>query len=70
MKNKKPRLQVVQEAATGLNQKFKNTSTGEIMSRGQVADRIGEFPDYHVMKRDGKRIIRSNPDDKEDNNLS
>ncbi|MNZ81316.1 hypothetical protein D3C78_999790 [compost metagenome] len=68
-KEPKPRLEVVQESKTGLNQKFKDNKTGEILSRGEVANRINEFPDYHVMRVDGKRVIRSNPDKSEKNNL-
>lgn len=67
--NRRPRLEVIKESRTGLNQKFKDNKTGEILTRGQVADRIKDFPDYHIMKLDGKRVIRSNPDRSEKNNL-
>lgn len=66
----KPRLKVVDESSSGLNRKFQDTKTGEILTRGQVADRIHEYQDYHLMKVDGKRIIRSNPDSNENNNLN
>lgn len=66
---KKPRLEVVKESKTGLNQQFRDSKTGEILNRGEVAKRIDEFPDYHVMNRDGKNIIRSNPDKNGKNNL-
>lgn len=66
---KKPRLEVIQQNDTGLNQKFKDNKTGETLTRGQVADRIKNYPDYHVMKVDGKRVIRSNPDGNAGNNL-
>lgn len=69
MARKKPRLKVIDESPTGLNRKFIDTKTGETLTRGQVADRINEFEDYHVMKRDNKRIIRSNPDGNKENNL-
>jgi len=65
---KKPSLKVVRESKTGLNTHFE-TSSGEILTRGQVADKIGEFPGYHVAKVDGKRVIRSNPDGNKSNNL-
>ncbi|MGV2794518.1 DUF3892 domain-containing protein [Clostridium perfringens] len=68
-KPKQPRLEVIQESKTGLNQKFKDNKTGEILTRGQVANRINEFPDYHIMRTDGRRVIRSNPDRSEKNNL-
>ena len=67
--SKKPRLEVVQESNTGLNQKFRDTQTGEILTRGKVADNIKKYPDYHIMNVDGKRIIRSNPDRSSSNNL-
>ncbi|MNJ04584.1 hypothetical protein D3C73_1654170 [compost metagenome] len=66
---KRPRLEVVQERKTGLNEKFKDTKTGEILTRGQVAKDIDKYPDYHVMKLNGKNVIRSNPDKSERNNL-
>lgn len=65
---KKPRLSVHRENKTGLNTHFK-TDKGKTLTRGEVADNIDKFPDYHVMKKDGKRIIRSNPDSKKGNNL-
>lgn len=67
--NKKPRLEVVAENETGLNRKFLDTETGKVLTRGQVADNIKNYPVYHVMKRDGKRIIRSNPNRNENDNL-
>lgn len=67
--NKKPRLKVIDESSTGLNRKFLDTKTGETYTRGEVADNIHKFPDYHVMKKDGKRIIRSNPNSNKSDNL-
>lgn len=67
--SKKPRLEVVKESKTGLNQKFRDTKTGEILNRGDVVKNINKYPDYHVMKRDGKNIVRSNPDGNKNNNL-
>lgn len=69
MLNKKSRLKVVDESETGLNRKFLDTQTGITLTRGQVADNIKDYPDYHIMKRDGKRIIRSNPNKNESDNL-
>lgn len=66
--SKKPKLTVFKESDTGLNTHFK-TDKGKIMTRGEVADNIKKFPDHHIMKKDGKRIIRSNPDNKKGNNL-
>lgn len=66
--SKKQRLSVHKESKTGLNTHFK-TDKGKVMTRGEVADSIKSFPDHHIMKKDGKRIIRSNPDNKKGNNL-
>lgn len=66
---KKPLLIVVDESPTGLNRKFEDTKTKEILTRGEVADNIEQYPGYHVMEKNGKRIIRSNPDSSKDNNL-
>lgn len=69
---KKPRLKKIEESDTGLNRTFEDTLTKEILTRGQVADRIkqGLYPGYHVMvDSKGRRIPRSNPDDSKNNNL-
>lgn len=66
--SKKPKLTVTRESETGLNTHFR-TSTGQNLTRGQVADNIKNFPDYHVVNQGGKRIIRSNPDNNKYNNL-
>lgn len=63
------RLEAIEQSKTGLNKKFIDKSTGQIFTRGQIADNIDNFPGYHIMRKDGKRIIRSNPDGKENNNL-
>lgn len=67
--NKKPRLKVIKESKTGLNQKFKDTKTGETLNRGDVVKNINKYDDYHVMKRDGINIVRSNPDSNKKDNL-
>jgi hypothetical protein len=69
MRNAKPRLEVVQESETGLNQRFRVVGTGEILTRVQVANKIEDFPGYHVALYDGRRIIRSNPNNKTSDNL-
>lgn len=66
---RKPRLSVHKENKTGLNTHFRDNVTGEVLTRGVVADNIDKYGDYHVMKKDGKRVIRSNPDKTKNNNL-
>jgi hypothetical protein len=58
---RRPQLVVVEESPTGLNKRFKETDTGKIRTRGEVADNIEQYPGYHIMKKGGERIIRSNP---------
>jgi hypothetical protein len=65
----RPRLEVVKETNTGLNQQFKDNKTGAIMSRAEVVKKIDQFPDYHVMRINDKNVIRSNPDSSKRNNL-
>ena len=68
---KQPRLQVTKESPSGLNIRFKDMGTGKVMPRGEVVKRIkqGEYPGYHVMKRGGMNIPRSNPNHTKDDNL-
>lgn len=66
---KNKRLKVIDESETGLNKKFLDLQTGSTVTRGYVADHINEYEGYHVMRKDNKRIIRSNPDKSKNNNL-
>lgn len=68
---KTPRIEVIKENKSGLNQSFRDNQTGKVMTRGEFADAIqkGLYDDYHVMKQNNKRIPRSNPDRSKNNNL-
>jgi len=68
MANKK--ITVIRETPTGLNTHFDVPSQG-VVTRGRLADQIerGQHPDYHVRRVDGRRIIASNPDSSDKNNL-
>lgn len=66
---KNKRLEVIDESDTGLNKKFLDHQTGKTVTRGYVADHINEYEGYHVMRKDNKRIIRSDPDKSKNNNL-
>lgn len=68
---KKPQLEVIKESSTGLNTRFRDTSTKEEMTRGEAARRVnkGDYPDYHVANYEGTKVIRSNPDRSKSNNL-
>lgn len=63
------KLEVINEEKSGRNKQFRNTETGEILSVQQVAENIQDYPGYHVVKRDGKLFVRSNPDGNKNNNL-
>lgn len=65
----KPRLEVIGESKTGLNTHFRDNQTREKLTRGQVANKINQYEDYHIVKQNGKRVIRSNPDRMKNNNL-
>jgi alkylated DNA nucleotide flippase Atl1 len=70
-----PKLTVIHERPSGLNTQFVYNPTGQVMTRGQVADLIdqGKITGYHVMHlhQNGQviRVPRSNPDKSTDNNL-
>lgn len=66
---KEPRLKVIEESETGMNEKFQDTVTGEILTREQVAENIDKYSDYQVIHRNGKAVIRSMPDFNSENNL-
>jgi hypothetical protein len=65
------RLRVTQESETGRNERFRDTRTGETLSRGEVVRRIesGRYDDYHVRRINGVKTPVSNPDRSEGNNL-
>lgn len=65
------KIKVTSETESGLNQTFFDPVTNQTMTRGEFVREIknGNYPDYHVMKRNGQNIPRSNPDVKESNNL-
>ncbi len=72
MSNKKtPRLEVVNQNETGRNTRFRDTQTGEEMSRSETVRRIerGNYPDYHVRDVNGVKTPASNPDNSGKNNL-
>lgn len=65
------RLAVTSESDSGRNQRFRDTRTGEDMSRAEVVCRInnGEYPNYHNRNINGVATPVSNPDNSENNNL-
>lgn len=65
------RVKVTSENATGRNQRFEDTRTGEQMTRAEFARRIeqGQYPNYHVREINGVKTPTSNPDQSEGNNL-
>ncbi|MBW3242480.1 hypothetical protein KUV57_07200 [Epibacterium sp. DP7N7-1] len=64
------KITVTRETDSGLNTHFNVPGQGEI-TRGRLADQIerGQHDGYHVRRVHGRRIIASNPDESEGNNL-
>jgi len=65
------RIKVTNETDSGRNQSFKDTVTGEEMTRTQFVKQIenGAYPNYHVREVNGLKTPVSNPDQSENNNL-
>lgn len=65
------RLIKTAETDSGRNTNFKDTKTGENMTRTQLVNKIksGEYSNYHVRKVHGKDTPVSNPDPSKNNNL-
>lgn len=61
----------IDESEDGSNTKYKDMITGTEMTRDQFVQKIeaGEYPEYNVQNRKGKKIPRSNPDSDPGNNL-
>ncbi|MDD5382314.1 MAG: DUF3892 domain-containing protein [Candidatus Margulisbacteria bacterium] len=64
-------IKVTKETGTGLNQEFYDPAKHKTMTRGEFVQeiKVGNYPDYNVMNKDGKNIPRSNPDGSTGNNL-
>lgn len=65
------KITVTRESASGLNTHFSVPGQGEI-TRGRLADQVdrGMHEGYHTRRlSDGRRIVASNPDGAEENNL-
>lgn len=65
------RVVVVSESETGRNQRFRDTTTGRVMSRQEFVRSIeqGAYPKYHVRVINGIATPVSNPDGREGSNL-
>jgi uncharacterized protein DUF3892 len=65
------RIKVTEETDTGQNVGFKDTRTGEEMTRSEFVRKIeqGQYPKYHVREIDGVKTPASNPDGSANNNL-
>lgn len=67
----KARVKVIKESKSGENQRFKDMSTGDEMTKKQFISKIENnyYEKYHVREKDGKKIPASNPDKNKNNNL-
>jgi len=65
------RVRVTKETESGRNTNFKDTKTGENMTRSRFVKEIekGNYQGYHVRVIDGIKTPCSNPDNSENNNL-
>ena len=65
------RVKVTQESDSGRNQRFRDTRTGQEMTRAELVKKIeaGQYPNYHVRKINKIKTPVSNPDDTTNNNL-
>jgi hypothetical protein len=63
-------ITVTRETASGLNTHFHVPGRGEV-TRGQLAREVaaGKHPGYHTRDVNGRKIVASNPDSSERNNL-
>ena len=62
---------VIDESDTGRNRKFKDTNTGDEMTRAGFVKKInkGDYEGYHVRKVNGLNTPVSNPDCSTSDNL-
>ena len=65
------RIKVTQESDSGRNQRFRDTRTGQDMTRTQFVREIesGQYDNYHVREINGIKTPVSNPDNTKNNNL-
>lgn len=65
------RVSVIDESASGRNQRFRDNYGGNEMSRAEFVREIkqGNYPRYHVRDVNGVPTPVSNPDSSENNNL-
>ena len=65
------RVKVTKESDSGRNQRFRDTRTGQEMTRAQFVKKIetGQYPNYHVRKINKIKTPVSNPDNTTNNNL-
>lgn len=65
------RIKVTQESDSGRNQRFRDTRTGQEMTRAQFVKQIenGQYPNYHIRKINKIKTPVSNPDETTNNNL-
>ena len=65
------RIKVTQESDSGRNQRFRDTKTGQEMTRAQFVKQIenGQYPNYHIRKINKIKTPVSNPDETTNNNL-
>ena len=65
------RVKVTKESDSGRNQRFRDTRTGQEMTRAQFVKQIenDQYPKYHIRKINKIKTPVSNPDNTTNNNL-
>ena len=65
------RVIVIEESESGRNERFRDSLTGEEMTRKEFVSRIkeGEYKDYYTKKINGIPTPCSKPDKSTENNL-
>ena len=65
------RVKVIKESDSGRNLRFRDTRTGQEMTRPQFVKKIeaDQYPKYHVRKINKIKTPVSNPDNTTNNNL-
>lgn len=67
------KIKAIKQTETGLNVEFKNIETGYQFSLEHAIKQIEKgnpnFKNYHIVEKGDVTYIRSNPDNRENNNI-
>lgn len=66
---RKASVKIISESSTGLNTRVSINGTSYTNNQAYVKAVRGEVPGYHGVNNNGTKFIRSNPDNRKNNNL-